>query len=138
MVKTRRFSKEIWLNEKSFSNQKGICARDWIRTSTTFRMLPPEDSASTNFATRAELFEVRGLMFNTHNPVPQAIWTANIRNQLTSNLKPRTSNLELNYTLTLKSLSASFKLVFRSVLGLRCPIINAQPTPNSPAGNFFA
>ena len=28
-------------------------ARDWIRTSTTFRMLPPEDSASTNFATRA-------------------------------------------------------------------------------------
>ena len=31
------------------------CARDWIRTSTTFRMLPPEDSASTNFATRAGL-----------------------------------------------------------------------------------
>ena len=31
----------------------GLSARDWIRTSTTFRMLPPEDSASTNFATRA-------------------------------------------------------------------------------------
>ncbi len=30
-----------------------LSARDWIRTSTTFRMLPPEDSASTNFATRA-------------------------------------------------------------------------------------
>ena len=30
-----------------------LCARDWIRTSTTFRMLPPEDSASTSFATRA-------------------------------------------------------------------------------------
>ena len=29
------------------------CARDWIRTSTTFRMLRPEHSASTNFATRA-------------------------------------------------------------------------------------
>lgn len=28
-------------------------ARDWIRTSTSLRMLPPEDSASTNFATRA-------------------------------------------------------------------------------------
>ena len=40
-------------------------ARDWIRTSTTFRMLPPEDSASTNFATRAFClkFEIRRLMF---------------------------------------------------------------------------
>ena len=41
------------------------------------------------------------------------------------------------YTLTLKSLSASFRLVFKSVLGLRWPIIRAQPTPNSPAGNFL-
>jgi hypothetical protein len=29
------------------------CARDWIRTSTFLRTLPPEGSASTNFATRA-------------------------------------------------------------------------------------
>ena len=28
-------------------------ARDWIRTSTSLRMLRPEHSASTNFATRA-------------------------------------------------------------------------------------
>ena len=42
-----------------------------------------------------------------------------------------------DHTLTLKSLNASFKLVLRSVLGLRWPMINAQPTPNSPAGNFF-
>jgi hypothetical protein len=41
------------------------------------------------------------------------------------------------YTLTLKSLNASFKLVLRSVEGLRCPMINAQPTPYSPAGNFL-
>lgn len=41
------------------------------------------------------------------------------------------------YTDTLKSLNASFKLVFKSVEALRCPIINAQPTPYSPAGNFL-
>ncbi len=41
------------------------------------------------------------------------------------------------YTLTLKSLNASFKLVFRSVLGLRWPMIKAQLTPYSPAGNFL-
>ena len=28
-------------------------ARDWIRTSTSFRTPPPEDGASTSFATRA-------------------------------------------------------------------------------------
>ena len=38
------------------------------------------------------------------------------------------------YTLTLKSLRASFKLVFKSVLGLRLPMIRAQLTPNEPAG----
>src|ERR1700729_2267031 len=38
---------------------------------------------------------------------------------------------------TLKSRSASFKLVLRSVLGLRWPMINAQVTWYSPAGNFF-
>lgn len=32
-------------------------ARDWIRTSTSLRTLPPEDSASTNFATRAGAVE---------------------------------------------------------------------------------
>jgi hypothetical protein len=35
------------------------------------------------------------------------------------NLKLQTSNLKRFYTDTLKSLNASFKLVFRSVLGLR-------------------
>ena len=33
------------------------CARDWIRTSTSFRTLPPQSSASTNFATRANNLE---------------------------------------------------------------------------------
>ena len=47
------------------------------------------------------------------------------------------SSLFALYTATLNSRSASFKLVFRSVLGLRCPMINAQGTWNSPAGNFF-
>ena len=32
----------------------GNRARDWIRTSTNLRMLRPEHSASTNFATRAK------------------------------------------------------------------------------------
>ena len=40
----------------------------------------------------------------------------------------RLSIFDFLYTDTLKSLNASFKLVFKSVLGLRCPIINAQPT----------
>jgi hypothetical protein len=34
--------------------QGQIRARDWIRTSTSFRTPPPEDGASTNFATWAE------------------------------------------------------------------------------------
>ena len=38
------------------------------------------------------------------------------------------------YTHTLKSLKASFKLVFKSVLGLRLPMIKAQLTPKEPAG----
>src|SRR6478752_1377511 len=40
----------------------------------------------------------------------------------------------LNHTLTLNSLKASFKLVFKSVLDFRLPIIKAQLTPNEPAG----
>lgn len=32
----------------------GLCAQDWIRTSTSLRTLRPEHSASTNFATWAE------------------------------------------------------------------------------------
>ena len=32
---------------------KGHCAQDWIRTSTPFPALPPQGSASTNFATWA-------------------------------------------------------------------------------------
>ena len=32
---------------------KGVCAQDWIRTSTPFPALPPQGSASTNFATWA-------------------------------------------------------------------------------------
>src|SRR5262249_1364318 len=35
------------------------------------------------------------------------------------------------------SRSASFKLVFVSVLGLRWPITSAHGTPNLPAGNAF-
>ena len=45
--------------------------------------------------------------------------------------------LSVIYTATLKSLNASFKLVLRSVLGLRFPIIKAQLTLYSPAGNFL-
>ena len=45
-------------------------ARDWIRTSTSFRTLPPQSSASTNFATRADClkFHVRSLRLLTSNP----------------------------------------------------------------------
>jgi hypothetical protein len=35
--------------------QDFYCAQDWIRTSTWFPTLRPEHSASTNFATWAEL-----------------------------------------------------------------------------------
>ena len=45
--------------------------------------------------------------------------------------------LPSDYTLTLNSLNASLRLVFRSVDGLRCPMINAQLTEYSPAGNCF-
>ena len=38
--------------------QDYLSARDWIRTSTPFPALPPQGSASTNFATRA-FFGVR-------------------------------------------------------------------------------
>ena len=34
----------------------GLCAQDWIRTSTPFPALPPQGSASTNFATWAHSF----------------------------------------------------------------------------------
>lgn len=38
----------------TFKDVQGVyCARDWIRTSTSFRTPPPEDGASTSFATRA-------------------------------------------------------------------------------------
>ena len=65
-----------------------ISARDWIRTSTTFRMLPPEDSASTNFATRAGLFEVlqlsgckynKSTFVNLHTLKPQTILYTHIK-----------------------------------------------------------
>jgi hypothetical protein len=32
---------------------KGICAQDWIRTSTPFRAPPPQSGVSTNFTTWA-------------------------------------------------------------------------------------
>src|ERR1035437_7326989 len=41
------------------------------------------------------------------------------------------------YADTLKSLSASLRLVFLSVLSFLLPIISAQLTLYSPAGNFF-
>ena len=40
-----------------------------------------------------------------------------------------------NYTATSKSLSASFNDTFLSVLSFRLPMIKAQPTWYSPAGN---
>ena len=41
-------------NKKALSALlKGLCAQDWIRTSTSLRTLRPEHSASTNFATWA-------------------------------------------------------------------------------------
>src|SRR5262249_9592141 len=40
-------------------------------------------------------------------------------------------------TATAKSRSASLRLTFRSVLSLRVPMMSAQGTANSPAGNFF-
>ncbi len=61
------------LKEESSENselQPG--ARDWIRTSTSLRTLPPEDSASTNFATRAYLLNL--------NPKNCFLGAANIRN----------------------------------------------------------
>ena len=63
-----RASSQRFQIKKPVSFADRLCARDWIRTSTTFRMLPPEDSASTNFATRAGglKFEVRGLMLNSN------------------------------------------------------------------------
>ena len=39
----------------STSLKRGLCARDWIRTSTPFPAPPPQGGASTNFATRADL-----------------------------------------------------------------------------------
>ena len=46
------------LRHKKTTLKKWLCARDWIRTSTSLRTLPPEGSASTNFATRAELSQL--------------------------------------------------------------------------------
>jgi hypothetical protein len=45
--------------------------------------------------------------------------------------------LNLSQTATLNSRSASFKLVFRSVLGFLFPMISAQLTLYSPAGKFL-
>ena len=69
-------------------------ARDWIRTSTSLRTLPPEGSASTNFATRAKLI-------------------AQLQNELQIYIETNNSTIKQlsgNQTLTLKSLNASFKL----------------------------
>ena len=41
------------------------------------------------------------------------------------------------YAFTLKSLNASLRLVFLSVLSFLLPIISAQLTLKSPAGNFL-
>ena len=45
------------LNDKALHHKsdEGLCAQDWIRTSTSLRTLRPEHSASTNFATWAGL-----------------------------------------------------------------------------------
>jgi hypothetical protein len=73
--------KRLTLNKNSFVNKsftKLLSARDWIRTSTSLRTLPPEDSASTNFATRAQRFEVRSCLPLSDDKLQ------------TSNLKPKT------------------------------------------------
>ena len=48
---------------------------------------------------------------------------------------PEPAQKKIAHTDTPKSRSASFKLVFKSVLGLRCPMIRAHGTWYSPAGN---
>jgi hypothetical protein len=40
-------------NKKASLFREAFCAQDWIRTSTPFPALPPQGSASTNFATWA-------------------------------------------------------------------------------------
>ena len=50
-----------------------MCAQEWIRTITTLRMLRPEHSASTNFATWAGVDE-------------HFFRTANIEKELLKNL----------------------------------------------------
>ena len=42
-----------------------------------------------------------------------------------------------SYTTTPKSRSAALRLTFLSVVSLRWPMMSAQGTPISPAGNFF-
>ena len=44
---------------------------------------------------------------------------------------------DAHYTATLYSLNASFREVFKSVEGFRCPMIRAQATWKFPAGNDF-
>lgn len=58
----------------------------------------------------------------------------NLSTVKTTNNQPQTTNPYRaanirDYTETLKSLNASFKLVFRSVEGFRCPMMRAHPTP---------
>jgi hypothetical protein len=40
--------------KNGYHDSKINCAQNWIRTSTPFRALPPQSSASTNFATWAQ------------------------------------------------------------------------------------
>jgi hypothetical protein len=54
-----------------------FCARDWIRTSTPFRAPPPQSGASTNFATRALVKELKkGLqMYEFTSSVQSGKWS---------------------------------------------------------------
>ena len=40
-------------NKKTFLQKEGLCAVEQIRTAMLFTALPPQSSASTNFATTA-------------------------------------------------------------------------------------
>ncbi len=60
--------------------------------------------------------------------------SATALNAIVQKRNQKTFLMKINYTLMLKSLKASFKLVFLSVLSLRWPIIKAQLTPKEPAG----
>ena len=113
----------------------GLCAQDWIRTSTPLPALRPEHSASTNFAIWASLICVSGsAKVKSFPDSPNSFW----KKKPGFREEARLSITSAHYTDTLNSRRVSFRLVFRSVDALRWPMISAQGTWYSPAGNFLA